>query len=105
MKLSKATTETLVDILTSRRTVSFENESDIFPIQGPNAATIGHPLPEPFEVPPPALDRKAIAEILAAGDDSPKGRWIRLVVLSYAVGGRILYRETAPGNFEATVTF
>lgn len=105
MKMSKTTTETLVDILTLHRTASFENESDIFPIQGLSAAAIGHSLSQAFEVPPPALDRKAFAEVLAAGDDSPKGRWIRLVMLSYAVGGRVFYRETTPGNFEATVTF
>lgn len=105
MKLSATTTDTLLDILRDRRSVSFENEAGMFPIQGLTATMLGHPLSRPFEVPPPGLDRKAMTEVLIATDDSPKGRWIRVIVLTYAVGGHVHYCEVTPGVFEATLAF
>jgi hypothetical protein len=68
-----------------------------------------HPpdMPTHAEVPPSSAvlsDEGAMTAYVRSGD-YVQGRWLRLVVLVYRLGGRILYRKLDQENLETVIDF
>lgn len=59
------------------------------------------------EVPPTpiALETAAAYQVYRLSSEDAAGHWMRVVILVYRLGGRILYRDNRDGTVEAVLDF
>lgn len=104
LSLKKITQEEITSIFNGKRNSALEIPSEIAKFK---EHIPGVDFSQPKEVPPSPviLNAEGIAQAIVYGGNDLNGKYLRLVVFVYALGGKIFYTELNAGSYKAEIVW
>ncbi len=101
-KLSEISEQELMNIINCNTEMDIEISEEVTNFKK-SISTVNFSTPREVRPTPIILTEEGIAQVLFYSGNNLSGKYVKLVVFVYALGGKILYSNLSQGNYKAEI--